>query len=88
MLSSKGSSTGAVLITGLPVASGWGAHQPASVRLTALTAGVGNESLMAGVINSGTTVALFDISGGTIAALTDADLTNTSTIEISGQYMV
>lgn len=88
VLSSKGSSTGALLVTGLPVASGWGAYQPCSLRITSVTAGVGNEMLMAAVVNSATTIALFDISGGTIATITDVDLTNTSTIEISGQYLV
>lgn len=88
LLSSKGSSTGAVLVTGLPVVSGWGAHQPCSLRVTNVTSGVGDTTLMAAVVNSATTIALFDISGGSITALTEADLTNTSLIEISGQYLV
>jgi len=88
VLSSKGSSSGAVLVTGLPVASGYGAHQPCSLRVTGVTSGVGDTTLMAGVTNSATTIGLFDIATGAIAALTDADLTNTSAIEISGQYIV
>ena len=86
-LSSKGSSTGAVTVTGLPDTVG--ALAPASVRLSALAAGL--DAFHSGVFQvSTTTVPLqYVLAGGTaITNLLDSDVSDTFQILISGQFKV
>lgn len=86
-LSDKGSSTGAVTVTGLPETVG--ALAPASVRLSALAAGL--DAFHSGVFQvSTTTVPLqYVLAGGTaITNLLDSDVSDTFQILISGQFKV
>jgi hypothetical protein len=88
-LSAKGSSTGALAITGLPFAPGsvgtTFAVETGSSTWTGLTAGV-----MARVSNGATSMSFraYTTSGtGSTASITDAVLTNTSVINFSGCYL-
>lgn len=86
-LNDKGSSTGAVTVTGLPDTVG--ALAPASVRLSALAAGL--DAFHSGVFQvSTTTVPLqYVLAGGTaITNLLDSDVSDTFQILISGQFKV
>ena len=83
-LTSKGSSTGVLLITGLPFTSA--ASAPICVRHSGLTAGVGDTTLM-GFVTS-TSIRLEDIGTGNATQLTDVDITNTSSLLAGGVYNV
>lgn len=80
-LSSKGSSSGAVQITGLPFAA------PVSPVLASLTVGwtasIGGISgvVQGTVVSGGTTIALYASSGGASAVLSNANVTNSSQIQ-------
>lgn len=90
-LSSKGSSVGALTVAGLPfTASVATVSTPQSLRLTSLTAGVGDTMLTAVVSAGSTGIRIDKISagGGFLIQLTDADLTNSSDIRVSGHYLV
>lgn len=87
-LTSKGSSTGALLVTGLPVTVNDVGSPSCSLYATALTAGVGDTMLMASPANAGTTIRLYKMAGGVATQLTDADLTGTSDIRLTGEYRV
>jgi hypothetical protein len=88
VLTAKGSSTGTALITGLPFTNGAPQRLPVATRFTAMTSGVGDTTMAANVDNALTTVTLYKMAAGSIAALTDADFTNTSDISIGGTYHV
>jgi len=86
-LTSKGSSTGAVTVAGLPETVG--ALAPASIRLTALAAGM--DAFHTGIfqVSTATIPLQYILAGGTaIANLLDSDVSATFQIIISGQFKV
>jgi hypothetical protein len=85
VLSSKGSSTGAATITGLPVAAG--AVTALSIRYSLFT-GTADHDPYATV--SGSTISLWEVnqSGGAEVAVTDTAFANTTSFTISGSYLV
>lgn len=83
-LSSKGSSTGSLAITGLPLTVA--ATRPTSAYIDNMTAGIGDGFLMGEVISGGTTGRISKVSAGSRTTLTDADFTNTSVIRLAGHY--
>jgi hypothetical protein len=85
ILTAKGSSTGNALITGLPITPG--GTNAASLRVSALTSGVGDTFLQC-LVNTDTTISLQDIGSGASAALTHVDFGDTSTVRVSGFYRV
>lgn len=87
-LSAKGSSTGAAVITSLPVAGEATAFnfQPATVRLNTMASISGH---VQGFLSpSATTIELEHLGTGTAAALTEANFNNTSSIVFSIWYEV
>jgi hypothetical protein len=87
ILTAKGTSTGAMLVTGLPVAGAAAfAAQAVSVRLNNLTSGVGDTMLQASIGAAATSISFGKIVAGVHTVLTDADFTNSSSIVISGSY--
>jgi hypothetical protein len=92
-LTAKGSSTGSVTITGLPVTSAnvSGLLHKLSVGFTSvnLDVGGGYYSPLAEVNVNSTTIAVYEQGDNVAAAaITDADLVDTSTIDITGHYQV
>jgi hypothetical protein len=85
LLSSKGSSTGAAVITGLPLTVAQ-STAAAGIQASALTAGVGDTYLMAVFNGAATTITLQDIAAGLAASITDVDFTNTTLLRIGGVY--
>jgi hypothetical protein len=87
-LSSKGSSTGIVKITGLPftIPNSVANYSPASLWYNNIA--VVNELINLGVINT-TTIGVEQISTlGVISSVSDTNFTNTSSIAISFTYFV
>jgi hypothetical protein len=82
LLSAKGSSTGAAVITGLPLAVA--ATCAGHYQMSAMTAGVGDTYLQGAF--TGTQFNLQDISGGSAAQITDVDFSATTLIRINGVY--
>jgi hypothetical protein len=80
-LSAKGSSTGAVTITGIPIA----ADSAAGVTEIGYYSGMASISAITGRIAS-STIRLSNGGATATADLTDANFTNTSDIVISGVY--
>ena len=88
-LTSKGSSTGVIAITGLPYTSNINNVSPCSIRLNAVTAGLANVMLYGLVGSSTSSVQLAKSDGATsLTVLTDADIAGTANIYISGHYEV
>lgn len=81
-LSSKGSSTGSVTITGLPFT--------AAARAYVAVYGFGFNTTPANPMAEidTTTCFLVNIAAGTVTALANTDFTNTTTIEFTGTYSV
>lgn len=88
-LSAKGSSTGVMVVTGLPfTADALGfLHSAVAVGYADALASVAG-GICAIVGQSSTTVAVYQTGTGTIAQLTNANATNTSRLIISGLYSV
>ena len=86
-LSSKGSSTGAFTVLGLPFTPD-SATYPVVFRPSGMTSGVGDTYLVARVSSSDTTISASKYSLGSLVALTDADFANTSFFSIAGFYQV
>lgn len=88
LLSAKGSSTGAAVITSLPVAGEATSlnFQPATLRLNTMASISGY--IQAFLSPSGTTIELEHLGTGSAAALTDANFNNTSNIVFSLWYEV
>lgn len=86
-LSSKGSSTGAVTITGLPVtaANVSSVHYAVSVYANALTGVSG--ALMGYVLSNTSVVSLSFLGTGTATALNDTHVQNTSDILVTATYL-
>lgn len=88
-LTSKGSSTGVIAITGLPYTSNGSNVSPCSIRLNAVTAGLANVMLYGLVGSSTSSVQLAKSDGATsLTVLTDADIAGTANIYVSGHYEV
>lgn len=89
VLTSKGSSTGVIAITGLPYTSNSNNVSPCSIRLNAVTAGLANVMLYGLVGASTSSVQLAKSDGATsLTVLTDADIAGTASIYVSGHYEV
>jgi hypothetical protein len=88
-LSSKGTSTGNMVIDGLPTSSLPLASYSCSVRCSGLTGGA-NEYGLYGVqlINSTTIRVDKGNVGGSVTQLSDADVNDTSTFTVTGHYQV
>lgn len=85
LLSSKGSSVGAAVISGLPLTVAQ-TTSVGGIQASALTAGVGDTALMAIFNGAATTVSLQDIGAGNAANLTDVDFTNTTLLRLDSVY--
>jgi hypothetical protein len=88
VLTSKGSSTGAARITGLPftIANTTGNYSALSLRFSSIT--FANQFQGYGVVNA-TTIDLEEVTIlGTVTSLTNADFANNSTIILSLTYFV
>jgi hypothetical protein len=88
VLSSKGSSTGIALISGLPIATAnvTAERHACSVSADAFAATVA--SICSDIPAAASAVSLYKFSAGASSALTNADFTNNSNIVISGQYEI
>jgi hypothetical protein len=86
-LSSKGSSTGAALITGLPFNQTTYPASAFSISFGALNASIGAQHLV-GVTASATTISVKKQSSGATVDMTDGDFTDTTFLSISGTYLV
>lgn len=84
-LTSKGSLTGALEISGLPVAAKSQTLPAAQPRYVANLASISGQLLMPISLQK---ITLAQVASNTYAALTDANLTNTSQIVLSGVYTV
>jgi hypothetical protein len=82
-LSSKGSSTGNVLISGLPFTNG---ARQANVGFGGVVSTTSLVSPFGVVLGSTTTFGIFSNSGSGTVQATDANFTNTTTINFSGTY--
>jgi hypothetical protein len=85
-LTSKGSSTGNLAIAGLP-------HAPAfdsacSILVTPVASGLGDVSLHGRVNATDDTIELYKMSGTSAARITDSDLSDTSALTVSFNYMI
>ena len=88
-LTSKGSSTGVIAITGLPYTSNGSNVSPCSIRLNAVTAGLADVMLYGLVGSSTSSIQLAKSDGATsLTVLTDADIAGTANIYVSGHYEV
>ena len=87
LLTSKGSSTGAVVITGLPIACS--ATLPQTFIVVANTLSFATLPIIAYSLVGTTTFALYRMSsGGSLIPIADTDFANTTEIFITGTYMV
>lgn len=86
-LSNKGSSTGVLRITGIPFTARnvGGDSATLSVRLNNVASLTPNGAT---VVPNDTSIRVYKLSAGTSADLTDADLTNSSVLQIAGSYTV
>lgn len=85
VLTSKGSSAGAALVTALPFTSA----DNAVAAFSGNNFAAGSVAFFEGFVNSGaTTINLSRYSAGTASGLSDTDFTNTSILRIAGSYPV
>jgi hypothetical protein len=85
-LTSKGSASGSATLTGLPwTALGDAIYTPASVGYAAAMAGI-TGAVLAMVPPGTSRLNLYQSNNGTAAVLSNANLTNTSTLYIAGAY--
>ncbi len=84
-LNNKGSSTGNLAVGTLP----WAAERdsPVALQVQTVTSGVGDTNLSAYVVGGFGSISVRKMVSGTDTTLTDADLTNGSTLRISGSYV-
>lgn len=83
-LTSKGSSTGVLLITGLPTVPSFESTS-SMTRVTNLAATV-NSTIQTRIAASASTIVPSVVTAGVATQLTDAELTNTSNLTLSGFY--
>jgi hypothetical protein len=84
LLSAKGSSTGAAVITGLPLTVA--ATSAGHYQMSAMTAGVGDTYLQGAFSGASTNFNLQDIAAGSAAQITEVDFSDTTLIRINGVY--
>jgi predicted aconitase with swiveling domain len=84
VFTSKGSSTGTAVITGLPFTVA--VNAPIAIFMNNVTAGVGDVVFFAPVQGAGTTIPIQQISAGTVATLDDTSFANNTVIRINGVY--
>jgi hypothetical protein len=85
-LSNKGSSTGAILITGLPYTSA-AQQQAVSAWVTSASSGI-SSGFMALVATSSTTATVWYYAAGSAQQMKDTDINNSSDFIVGGQYEV
>jgi hypothetical protein len=87
-LSNKGANTGSVALGNLPFVADGGASDtyPVTIIGTSLAAGV-TQPIVGYIIGASQQINLFKFVTGSIGPLLDTDLTNTSSILISGTYI-
>jgi hypothetical protein len=88
ILSAKGSSTGVAQIGTLPFVKVASHNTPVAMHVHSVTSGVGDTMLSARHDAGTTNIKPFKIVTGTATQLTDADVTNTTQIFLSGKYRV
>lgn len=88
VLSAKGSSTGDVTVTSLPITVSNALNFASAVELSVMTAGVGDSFISSSPQNSTTNIFLYKYAAGSKVRLNDTDFTDTSTIRITGSYRV
>ena len=89
VFTAKGSSTGNMLITGLPTAeAGNGAYSSVAPWFNNVTSGVGDTHLQALITQGGTTIIPYKMGTGTATQLTHSDITATTVIRMSGNYLI
>jgi hypothetical protein len=87
-LSNKGANTGSVALGNLPFVAYGGASDtyPVTIIGTSLAAGV-TQPIVGYIVGASQQINLFKFATGSIGPLLDTDLTNTSSILISGTYI-
>ncbi len=85
ILTAKGSSTGAAIITGLPYTSANTLDAALSVKADSLDSGVTTQ-VMAEVDSSNTQVSLGKFAAGSYTAMDEGDFSNTSELLLSGLF--
>ena len=92
ILSNKGSSTGAVRITGLPFTANVSYNAPCAFKFSNVANNLGTTTVFAEVVGNTTEVKFqnLDTAGGVefVVDVTDADITNTTLININGSYVI
>tara|TARA_R110000764_G_scaffold176955_3_gene263179 strand:- start:983 stop:3208 length:2226 start_codon:yes stop_codon:yes gene_type:complete len=86
-MSSKGSDTGNILISGLPVNSE-ALRSAVALRATSLASTIGDTMLYASVLPSSNDIAIERSSSGSAVLLTNGSVTDTSSFTVSGIYEV
>lgn len=88
-LTAKGSSTGALLMTGLPFTAAATLDVPVALRANNLAVGIGETMLCGQVVASSTTIELRRFgTGGTSPAMDNTDVTGTLILNFAGTYKV
>jgi hypothetical protein len=84
-LTSKGSSTGSVNITGLPfTVTGTDAYVPAAVFIASM-AGISGQ-IMPRAVTGGTSIDMYQVVLSSFSAISDTNFTNSTGFQISGMY--
>lgn len=87
ILTSKGSATGAAVIRALPYTAKSGYNHPVNIAYASLASGVGDANVLSYIPASLSRIDLWKSNGsGSIVALTDADFSATTALNISGIY--
>lgn len=86
ILTSKGSSVGNILISGLPFTVTTLSHSPSSIFMRNVAIGLGDTAVVALALANTTTIELYKYSLGQPVKLTDADITDTTEFRITGFY--
>lgn len=89
LLSSKGSSTGDLVINGLPIVNAATSSTPVSVAIDYITAGVADQFVQGFVFAGSTGCGVFKYAAGATVRtqLTDADVGATLNVRITGHYI-
>jgi hypothetical protein len=85
-LSNNGTGTGAATITGLPVAAAASYDQTFPITLISGSYPAGATNTIGIIAGSATSIALWGVGTATFAQLTEANITNTSTVQMQGFY--
>lgn len=88
ILTSKGSSTGNALITGLPFTTANAANQAGSFSVILNTVAATVTAPLGFYTNNVNTLRVYQLSSGNTVQLTDVEFTNSSVVTIAGHYAV